>query len=107
MTFVIIYSRDKTLYYISDRKSDSRRPHHWMSVAKIPGPATQHMIEKVAGREGIFGKPFVEFRLNSGDVYCREVLPFAFWSVKSGDIESISVDDDLWKDYACFSQWKI
>lgn len=105
MKFEIHYSRDKTLFYIT-ADSNKFRPRYWMSFDKIPGAATEEQIKK-AEAGSIFGRPLVEFKLNGGEVYCREALPFSFWKVRSGDVESISVDDDLWKDYACFHDWSL
>lgn len=105
--FSIVHSLDGSLYYVRARHGDGYRPRHWLSLKKIEGAATQEMKDK-ADRGGIFSKPVVEIRINgTGEIYCREMLPFAFWSVKSGDEKPISTRDDLFKDYASISGWPV
>lgn len=102
--FRITYSLDGTLFYIASDDLKNYRARYWLGVAKIDGAATSEMKAN-ADKGGPFGKPIVQFDLKGGEVYCRQALPFAFWDVKSGEWKSISTDDELFKDYASFSNW--
>lgn len=95
----IVYSVDKSKYYYSRPGCMSTC---WLSVEKIPGPASQENIDKSKG----FGPFIVQFKSPEGEVYCRWRWDFITWNIKSGD-RSVNVDekDDKFLDYGSVENW--
>jgi hypothetical protein len=94
----IHYSLNRSYYYISTGHSRFW-PRDWLSVEATPGEVPAEL------RKGGFLEGYVQLTLKDGTTYYRKVLPFAFYKVKSGDVEDISVDNDLFIDYACTEKW--
>ena len=93
----IHYSIDKKHYYVTDTEQD--RPRYWMSVANIEKP------ENIS--DSPFTPSYLEIRRASTGVgYWKEILSFNFWKIKSGEVEELSRNSDLYQDYGSLMQWK-
>ena len=96
----IHYSDDGRLYYVT-RGND--RPTHWLSTEAIDGPVPDDKRQ-----EGNFFSPqWAQFSLGDGRTYHRKALPFSNWKVqdRSGKVEPLSENTDLFKDYASLMEW--
>lgn len=91
----ITYSVNGDMYYISG----SGEAKYWLGVDKISEAPD---IKSDGGFSG-----HIKIVLPTGEVYYRTAYPFAYWSVKTGDIKSISSDNDLVLDYAAYHGWSI
>lgn len=91
----IFYSRNEKLYYIAHpffRSTD------WLSVEEHDLPIPE------AKKTGMFSGA-LGISKKDGRVYWRDMYGFAFYEIKSGRIEPISEDTDLFKDYASAMHW--
>lgn len=92
----IHYSLDREYYYVTDTEQDS--PKYWMSVENEKPDSVS---------DSPFTPSYLQIkRVSTGAEYWKEVLPFNFWKVKSGDVEPLTRDSDLYQDYASLMQWK-
>jgi len=83
------------------------RCDHWLGTEKKPLPAPENLGFATSG---------IKVEKKDGTAYWREVLPFAFWSVKSEssvqrDHRAVYLDTadetlmDLFKDYCFLESW--
>jgi hypothetical protein len=94
----IVFSSDRKYYYIARPKSMAR---HWLSVEKFPGTVPE---DKKNG--GLWDKVMVQITLKTGEVYYREEMDFAMWSVKGRTFtEPADLDSDLYLDYIASMGW--
>ncbi len=91
--FPILFSRDSKYYYVDSDVGWEVK--HWLSVEKLPASYEKEHDPNV-------WKGGITIRKKSGEVYCREALPWVFWEVKSGERKWIKGSDDLVIDYLCF-----
>lgn len=87
----ICKSKDGGLYYIIE---GSRHPTFWLSC-------TEHTeVPQVP-----FMGSIVKFNLD-GRIYYKDVSPFNFWSVKSGDTVPLDKSDLLYQEYCLAADWE-
>lgn len=93
----IIYSVGGIHYYLPDFAT----PHgFWLGTTKWKSEEEM----KANCKPGMFGTAGHVITKDSGEVYVRERLDFAYWSVKADRAEHhVASSDDLAKDYLCIA----
>lgn len=91
----ILFSIDESYYYVTGSDQLSTM---WLSVKKYT--PDECAAFKSNGLDGLMGFD------HAGEKYGRHVLPFALYSVKSGEEKPVDRASDLYLDFGSAEKWK-